>query len=158
MFFQVFTILISFSIIFGFTTAYAESVPDWVKNTAGWWANDSISETEFVTAIEFLIKDNIIQVDTSQSLRSSQGVPDGVKNTADRWANDYISETEFCFLEGIPKYPPIFPAPRGGDFMIFWESPQKHLIFRRPAPEKCFEHATCVRSSPKNAPPPLCNS
>ena len=34
---------------------FAESVPDWVKNTAGWWATDAISEAEFVNAIEFLI-------------------------------------------------------------------------------------------------------
>ena len=45
-----------------FPLANAESVPDWVKNTAGWWATDVISETEFVNAIEFLIKDNIIQI------------------------------------------------------------------------------------------------
>ena len=25
----------------------AENVPDWVKNTAGWWADDAISEMEF---------------------------------------------------------------------------------------------------------------
>ena len=31
--------------------AFAENVPDWVKNTAGWWANDKISEEEFVNAI-----------------------------------------------------------------------------------------------------------
>ena len=36
-----------------------ESVPDWVKNTAGWWATDIISETQFVNAIEFLVKDGI---------------------------------------------------------------------------------------------------
>ena len=30
---------------------FAENVPDWVKNTAGWWAEDVISETEFVNAI-----------------------------------------------------------------------------------------------------------
>ena len=40
----------------------AESVPDWVKNTAGWWATDTISETEFVNAIEFLIKDGVIEM------------------------------------------------------------------------------------------------
>ena len=42
--------------------AFAESVPDWVKNTAGWWATDLISETEFVNAISYLIKDGIINV------------------------------------------------------------------------------------------------
>ena len=40
--------------------AFAENVPDWVKNTAGWWATDAISETEFVNAVEFLVKENII--------------------------------------------------------------------------------------------------
>ncbi len=25
---------------------HAENVPEWVKNTAGWWATDAISEKE----------------------------------------------------------------------------------------------------------------
>jgi len=74
---------------------FADSVPDWVKNTAGWWATDAISETEFVNAIEFLVKENIIQVNASQTSGTSQGVPDWVKNTAGWWATDAISETEF---------------------------------------------------------------
>ena len=76
-------------------SAFAESVPDWVKNTAGWWATDVISETEFVNAIEFLVKEDIIQVDASQTSETSQGVPSWVKNTAGWWATDVISETEF---------------------------------------------------------------
>ena len=40
---------------------YAEGVPDWVKNTAGWWATDAISETEFVNSIQFLVNEGIIQ-------------------------------------------------------------------------------------------------
>mgnify|MGYP006864747554 FL=1 len=75
--------------------AFAENVPDWVKNTAGWWATDAISETEFVNAIEFLVKENIIQVNVSQTSETSQSVPDWVKNTAGWWATDVISETEF---------------------------------------------------------------
>ena len=74
---------------------FAENVPDWVKNTAGWWAEDAISETEFVNAIEYLVKENIIQVNVSQTSETSQGVPDWVKNTAGWWATDAISETEF---------------------------------------------------------------
>jgi len=76
-------------------SAFAENVPEWVKNTAGWWATDVISETEFVNAIEFLVKENIIQVYVSQASETSQGVPDWVKNTAGWWAEDAISETEF---------------------------------------------------------------
>jgi uncharacterized protein YjbI with pentapeptide repeats len=87
-------VLVSFLISF-LPISFSESVPDWVKNTAGWWATDTISETEFVNAIEFLVKDGIIEVDVSTSSSSSQGVPDWVKNTAGWWATDTISETEF---------------------------------------------------------------
>ena len=40
-----------------------EAVPPWVKNTAGWWATDTISETEFVNAIEFLVNSDIIKIE-----------------------------------------------------------------------------------------------
>ena len=76
-------------------SAFAEDVPEWVKNTAGWWATDAISETEFVNAIEFLVNENIMQVDTSQTTETSKGIPEWVKNTAGWWATDAISETEF---------------------------------------------------------------
>ena len=30
-----------------------EKVPPWIKNNAGWWADDKISEAEFISAIQF---------------------------------------------------------------------------------------------------------
>ena len=73
-----------------------ELVPHWVKNTAGWWANDKISETEFVNAIEFLVNEGIIHVsNVANGNNNSDSVPHWVKNTAGWWANDKISETEF---------------------------------------------------------------
>ena len=74
---------------------HAENVPEWVKNTAGWWATDAISEKDFVNAIEFLIKEGIINVSTTSDVKSQVGVPEWVKNTAGWWASDAISETEF---------------------------------------------------------------
>ena len=50
---------------------YAESVPDWVKNTAGWWATDAISETEFVNAIQFLVNEGIINTKMEFSLQNN---------------------------------------------------------------------------------------
>ena len=72
-----------------------EQVPSWVKNTAGWWATDAISETEFLNAVEFLINNQIIHVSTDTSAGESGQVPEWVKNTAGWWATDAISETEF---------------------------------------------------------------
>ena len=74
---------------------HAENVPQWVKNTAGWWAADAISEKEFVNAIEFLIKEGIIDISSTYDVESQEGVPEWVKNTAGWWAADAISATEF---------------------------------------------------------------
>jgi len=71
-----------------------EKVPDWVKNNAGWWASHFISDNEFVNALEFLIKEGIIQIDATAG-EKSDNIPDWVRNTAGWWAADQISETEF---------------------------------------------------------------
>ena len=36
--------------------AEAANVPEWVKNNAGWWAEGEISENEFLTGVQYLIK------------------------------------------------------------------------------------------------------
>lgn len=46
--------------------ASAQEVPAWVKNNAGWWADGTISDTEFVNGIQHLIKSGIISIPTSQ--------------------------------------------------------------------------------------------
>ena len=47
--------------------ASAENVPTWVKNNAGWWADGTISDDEFVNGIQHLIKIGIISVSDNQS-------------------------------------------------------------------------------------------
>jgi len=37
-------------------------LPEWIKNNAGWWADGQISDTDFVSAIEFLIDVDVIQI------------------------------------------------------------------------------------------------
>ena len=38
------------------------SIPAWVKNNAGWWADGLIPDSAFTDGIEFLIKDGIIKI------------------------------------------------------------------------------------------------
>ena len=64
---------------------FGEYVPDWVKNTAGWWATDTISETEFVNAIAYLVKVGIISIESSKS-------PELI---AEKWVNGDIDDDEF---------------------------------------------------------------
>ena len=79
------------------TQTSTASVPAWVKNTAGWWAEGQISEGEFVKGVEYLIQQQIIDTDaqTTTSTGTGSAIPDWVKNTAGWWADGQISEGEF---------------------------------------------------------------
>ena len=81
----------------GEVTQTVAVVPEWVKNTASWWAEDKISEVEFVKGVEYLIKEQIIDTNaqTTNSVGTGAAVPEWVKNTAGWWADGQISENEF---------------------------------------------------------------
>jgi hypothetical protein len=38
------------------------SIPNWIRNNADWWANDLISQQEFVNSLEYLIEEQIIEI------------------------------------------------------------------------------------------------
>jgi len=83
-----------------FTLNIPETVPPWIKNTAGWWATDKIPDEEFVKSLQFLIENNIITVQSSGKTESTlQTIPPWIKNTAGWWATDKIPDEEF--LKGI---------------------------------------------------------
>ena len=42
------------------TSAEAASVPPWVKNNAGWWADGVIDDSDFITGVQYLIEEGII--------------------------------------------------------------------------------------------------
>ncbi len=75
---------------------FENKIPSWVKNNAGWWADGTISESEFISGVEFLINDGIINVPpTTVSSETSDGVPAWVKNNAGWWADGTITDAEF---------------------------------------------------------------
>ena len=93
-------IAISAILLVGFVTPFAfaqESVPEWIKTNAGWWADGAISDGEFVSGIQHLIKDGIIEIPpTSVSAESSEeAVPEWIKTNAGWWADGAISDGEF---------------------------------------------------------------
>ena len=44
-----------------------QNIPEWIKTNAGWWANDKISEPEFLRAIEYLIKNEIMTISVNEN-------------------------------------------------------------------------------------------
>ena len=55
------TLGIIFSLI-PFTMAQEQLIPSWIKNTAGFWSNDQITDREFLGAIQFLINKGILVI------------------------------------------------------------------------------------------------
>lgn len=47
-------------------SAQQPAIPSWIKNNAGWWASGKISDDEFVKAIQYLVQNGIIQVQSQQ--------------------------------------------------------------------------------------------
>ena len=73
------------------------SIPKWIKNTAKWWADGTISQEEFVIALQFLVKENVIFLQdlTVVNENTSQDIPLWIKNNAEWWAEGKISDSEF---------------------------------------------------------------
>jgi len=103
--------LIGSSILIPNSFAQEETkIPNWIKNIAGWWAVNEISEKEFLAAIEYLINNNIIfipfmpcggaaAIAASDPMLDAKLIPDWVKNNAGWWATDQIEDADF--INGI---------------------------------------------------------
>lgn len=93
-----FSILIFFSVS-TVGNAYAQ-VPEWVKNTAGWWSEGLIEDKDFLKGIEYLLNEEIIKISkVSANAEQSDKIPDWIKNNAAWWASGQIEDSDF--LNGI---------------------------------------------------------
>ena len=105
--------LIGSSVLIPNSSAQEETqIPNWIKNVAGWWANNEISEKEFLAGIEYLINNNIISLPFipcggAATIAASDPtleflaklIPDWVKNNAGWWATGQIEDADF--INGI---------------------------------------------------------
>jgi len=71
-------------------------IPDWIKNNAGWWSTDLIEDADFVSGIQYLIKEGIMTIPQTQSGQSThQEIPSWIKNNAGWWADGLIEDADF---------------------------------------------------------------
>ena len=82
-------------------TSGSSSIPNWIKNTAKWWSDGTVSDSEFVQAMQYLIQQGIIKIPQStQSITmQSSPIPQWIKTNAGWWANGQISDDDF--IKGI---------------------------------------------------------
>ena len=72
------------------------SIPDWVKDTAKWWVDGTITDAEFTSGIKYLIEHNIITIPQTTQGAKSQAIPAWVKNTAKFWSEGKITDKDFA--------------------------------------------------------------
>jgi len=73
------------------------SIPAWIKNNAGWWADGQIPDSAFLQGIQFLIKEGIMVIPSTETTETSelQEVPGWIKNNAEWWADGQIDDNSF---------------------------------------------------------------
>jgi len=77
-------------------TAYAQSlVPSWIKDNAGWWADGSITDQDFVSGIQYLIEIGVIIIPPTQATGAETQIPSWIKDNAMWWSQDLITENDF---------------------------------------------------------------
>ncbi len=73
-----------------------QNIPNWIRNNAKWWAEGSISDSDFVKGIQYLIQQDIIIVPSTQATTNpSQTIPSWIKNNAQWWAGGQIADSDF---------------------------------------------------------------
>ncbi|MGY5140068.1 MAG: cupredoxin domain-containing protein [Candidatus Nitrosopumilus sp. Bin_571-38] len=76
------------------------TVPEWIKNNAGWWAEGAIDDQAFIQGIQFLITNEILDIpQTDSGGTSGNKIPSWIKNNAGWWAEGAIDDQ--AFVQGI---------------------------------------------------------
>ena len=79
---------------------YVTTIPEWIKPIAKWWSEGSIEDSEFISALLYLIENKIIQVPPVETQSNFEDkIPEWIKNNAGWWAAEEIDDT--AFVAGI---------------------------------------------------------
>ena len=86
-------------------------IPSWIKNNAKFWSDGKITDSDFVSGIQYLINQKIIKIPpaSSSSGAKSDTIPSWVKNAAKFWADgqttdkDFVNGLQYLITNGIIK-------------------------------------------------------
>ena len=91
-------------------------IPQWIKNNAGWWADDSIDDESFVNGIKYLIESGIMEINIDSTIQDqgdfyltykpNPNSPYTGDDTAIAWVkNVELLEFEIAFLNETFRLP-----------------------------------------------------
>ncbi|MBI5860485.1 MAG: matrixin family metalloprotease [Nitrosarchaeum sp.] len=71
-------------------------IPEWVKPIARWWAEGQIEDSEFESALLFMIENKIIEIPPVETKSETDNkIPDWIRNNAAWWAGNTINDKDF---------------------------------------------------------------
>jgi hypothetical protein len=71
-------------------------IPGWIKNTAKWWHDGQVGDSDFIKGLQYMIQNGIMVIPQSQGSSSgSQAIPAWIKNDAGWWADGTINDQTF---------------------------------------------------------------
>jgi hypothetical protein len=70
-------------------------VPHWMKNTAKWWHDGTITDNEFVNAIKYLVENKVIPIKFVVYDKIPTALPPSLKDIAYHWSTGKISDKDF---------------------------------------------------------------
>lgn len=73
-------------------------IPDWIKNTAKWYGEGQISETEFLNAIKYLINNGILNLEQSTTV-SHPDPSDSKQELIEHGLDDLLAKNNLSALE-----------------------------------------------------------
>jgi len=70
-------------------------IPSWIKNNAKWWSQGTISDSEYVSNIQYLVSQKIIDIPIPSSGMQNNVIPSWIKNTARFWSEGKITDKDY---------------------------------------------------------------
>jgi len=89
--------LVSLSIVS--ISAEPNTIPDWVKNNAKWWADGQIGESDYISSLQFLINQDIIKIPITQVAATTVNLED-----KDRAMSFVVSFSNGFFIKPLTVY------------------------------------------------------
>jgi len=69
--------ILVFGVGFGFTASAEEGIiPSWIKNTALWYGEGQVSDTEFINAVQYLISQDILSIPIPSVIAANTNLSD----------------------------------------------------------------------------------
>ena len=117
-------------VIAGLGGAYAQSddLPAWIKNTALWYGEGSLTDHEFLNMIQFLIDNQIITVPNVQDdfSRISQ-LETELSNLKSKTVIDIQEAYKYGYNDGVAVEPVVEPVDDGNFYVTYYDNPNHYF-------------------------------